>query len=96
MSTLVKKNNGVNQFLSVSWSSNNHRTVDGYEMLTVEILKLAAHDYRRELAKSKKANVKTRECHNLERFFRSEYGHLLSMGKSEYIMEKIQKEMEGK
>ena len=38
--------------------------------------------------------MKTRECYQLERFFRSEYGQLLSMGKAEYIMEKIQEEVE--
>jgi hypothetical protein len=57
-------------------------------------MKLAAEDYRKELIISKQGNLKTRECFRLERFFRSEYGQLLSMGKSEYIMKKIQEEVE--
>lgn len=94
MSALVKKPNGVNQLQSVTWSSNNHHSIDSYQILAAEIIKLAALDYKKELIKSKKGNRKTRECFRLERFFRSEYGQLLSMDKGEYIMEKIQKEVE--
>lgn len=94
MSTLIKKPNGVLQLQSVSWSSNNHRSIDGYQILADEIMKLAAHDYRNELRRSKNGKTKTRECYRLERFFRSEYGQLLSMEMGEYIMEKIQKEVE--
>ena len=94
MSALMKKPNGVLQLQSVSWSSNNHASIDGYQILATEILRLAAQDYKKELIKSKKGNLKTRECHQLERFFRSEYGQLLSMDKGEYIMERIQKEVD--
>lgn len=94
MSALVKKENGAMQLQSVTWSSNNHNSIDPYDILAVEIIKQAVHDYREELRKSKSANKKTRECYQLERFFRSEYGQLLSMDKGEYIMEQIQKEVE--
>ena len=94
MSVIIKRNNGVNQVQNVSWSSNNHTTMDGYQILSMEVMKLAAQDYRKELIKSKKNHLKTRECYRLERFFGSEYGQLLSMGKGEYIMEKLQREVE--
>jgi hypothetical protein len=91
---MIVRNNGVNQIWTITWSSKNHKTLDGLDLLAMEIVKLAAQDYRRELIRSKKGNLKTRECYQLERFFRSEYGQLLSMGKAEYIMEKIQEEVE--
>ena len=91
---MIKRDNGVNQMMYVSWSSNQHKSIDPHQVLAIEIIKLAAEDYRNELIKSKIENLKTRECYRLERFFRSEYGQLLSMGKGEYIMEKIQKEVE--
>lgn len=91
---MIKKNNGVNQMQYVSWSSNSHKSMNGYQVLAIEIIKLAAQDYKKELIKSKKENLKTRECFRLERFFRSEYGQLLSMGMGEYIMQKIQEEVE--
>ncbi len=94
MSVIVKRDNGINRIQSVSWSSNNHQHIDGYQLLAIEIVKVAADDYRKELIKSKKEKLKTRECCRLERFFRSEYGQILSMGKGKYIMQKIQKEVE--
>jgi hypothetical protein len=93
MSLIVKRNNGINRIQSVSWSSNNHKSIDGYQLLAIEIIRVAAEDYRRELIKSKKEKLKTRECYRLERFFLSEYGQLLSMGKGEYIIEQIRKEV---
>ena len=94
MSALIKKANGVLQVQSVSWSSNNHNSIDGYQILATEIMKMAAEDYRNALIASKKEKVKTREAYLLERFFRSEYGQLLSMGLGQYIIERIQKEVE--
>lgn len=94
MSHIVKRNNGVNMLQSVSWSSNNHSSLDGYQLLAIEVVKLAADDYRIELVRSKKDKFKSVECCRLERFFRSEYGQMLSMGKGEYIMRKIQEEIE--
>ena len=91
---MIVRNNGINQVWSIIWSSKNHRTMDSFDILGIEIVKLAALDYKKELIKSKKENLKTRECYRLERFFRSEYGQLLSMGKGEYIMQKIQEEVE--
>ena len=88
---MIKKNNRI-QF--VSWSSNRHRSIDGYHLLAIEIIRVAVEDYRKELIKSKKQNMKTRECYRLERFFRSDYGQMLSFGRGEYIIEKIQKEVE--
>ena len=94
MSHIVKRSNGINMLQSVSWSSNNHSSIDGYQLLAIEVVKLAADDYRRELIRSKKDKFKSVECCRLERFFRSEYGQLLSMGKGECIIEQIQKEVE--
>lgn len=93
MSALVKNPNGINHLQTIHWSSNNHRSIDKYQILAAEIIKLAAHDYRKELIRSKKGNLKTRECYQLERFFLSDYGQLLSMDKGKYIMEKIQEEV---
>ena len=94
MSALMKKPNGVFQIQSVCWSSNNHTSVDGYQILAGEIIRLAALDYKKELIKSKKGKTKTRECYRLERFFRSAYGQSLCLGMGEYIMGKVQKEVE--
>ena len=86
MSALMKKQNGALQLQTVSWSSNNHASIDGYQILATAILKLAAEDYKKELIKSKKGNLKTRECHQLERFFRSDWYEMLSDLDGEFLM----------
>lgn len=94
MNHMVKRNNGINRMQTLMWNSNGHKALDGYQLLAIEIVRVAAEDYRRELIISKKEKLKTRECYRLERFFRSEYGQLLSMGTGDYIMRRIQKEVE--
>lgn len=92
MSLIMKRDNGVNKFYSCSNASGTYP--DAYQMLAMEVVKVAASDYREELFKFKQSGVKSRECKKIEEFFRSEYGQLLSFGTGEYILETIQKEME--
>lgn len=69
--------------------------MDWCETLAVAIVTQAAKDYRKELQKSKRQGRKTGGAFKLEKWFRSEYGQLLTLGKGEYIIEQIQKEVYG-
>jgi hypothetical protein len=93
MSLIVKRNNGINLTQAISWSSNRHHTLDGYQMLAIEVVRGVAEDYREELIRCKQYQVKTPYCCELEKFFLSDYGQVLSMGTGKYIMEKIRKEV---
>ena len=94
MNVTLRRKNGINKMQYVSWSSSRQHTIDGYALLAIKVVRYAANDYKKELIKSKKDGVKTREAYRLERFFRSEYGQMLSFGMGEYIIEQIQKEVE--
>lgn len=61
-----------------------------YELLAMAIVKQAAKDYHTEYQKSIKLGTPTRGLQRLKRWFISPYGKLLSKGKGEYIIEKIE------
>ena len=63
--------------------------MDAYEILQVHILYQAIKDYRNALKKKKPAQIA-----ELEKFFRSPYGQLLSGDKGEYIIEKVKEQLE--
>ena len=63
-------------------------SMDYYERLRTEIVKSAVDDYKKALRKSKRVGCKCAEEVELERWFLSKYGQLLSGDNGEYIIEK--------
>lgn len=64
----------------------------GWELLAIAICQTAVDDYEKELAISEKTGIKTYGAADIERFFASDWGYMLSFGAGEIILEKIRKE----
>ena len=62
--------------------------MEGYERLRTEIVKSAVNDYKNALKKSKRIGCKCTEETELEKWFLSKWGQLLSGDNGEYIIEK--------
>lgn len=59
-----------------------------YERLRTEIVKSAVNDYKNALKKSKRIGCKCKDETELEKWFLSKWGQLLSGDNGEYIIEK--------
>lgn len=62
--------------------------IEAYERLRTEVLRLAVKDLERALRKSDRLGVVCDEQKNMERWFLSSWGQLLSGDKGEYIIER--------
>ena len=61
---------------------------DGHENVRVGIINQAIYDYRKALATADDEGIQA-----LERWFKSEWGELLSGNNGAYIIEKVREEM---
>ena len=64
--------------------------IEGYERLRTQIVKSAVKDYENALRKSKRLGAACKEQRELERWFLSKWGQMLSGDNGEYIIEKCQ------
>lgn len=64
--------------------------IAAYERLQTEIVKSAVDDLRKAIRKSKRLGYVCEEQTNLEKWFMSPWGQLLSGGNGGYIIEKCQ------
>ena len=65
--------------------------MEAYECLRAEIVKAAVFDYKKALRKSDRLGVVCGEQINLEKWFLSKWGQMLSGDNGEFIIEKCQK-----
>lgn len=61
-----------------------------YIRLAIAVSKQAALDYEREWRRFKKTGIKSDEMLELEEFFTSDYGNLVTLGKGKEILTQIQ------
>ena len=71
-------------------------TTDPYEDLANAIIVQAANDYREILSNYRSYDKRPSTAIALEKFFRSEWYHILTKLDGEYIIESIRKEIFGK
>ena len=62
--------------------------IDGYERLRTEIVKVAVFDLKKAMRKSNKLGYVCEAQENLEKWFLSKWGQILSGDNGEYIIEK--------
>lgn len=65
--------------------------IEGYERLRTQIVRSAVKDYENALRKSNRLGAACKEQRELERWFLSNWGQLLSGDNGEYIIEKCRK-----
>lgn len=65
--------------------------MEAYERLRTEIVKAAVYDYKKALRKSDRLGVVCGEQINLEKWFLSSWGQMLSGDNGEFIIEKCRK-----
>lgn len=70
------------------------REMSGWERLAVAIVELAARDYRKAIKQAQKKGRHPVGVRSIERFFLSDYGHLLTFGRGEEIWRRLKKEGE--
>lgn len=62
---------------------------DCYTNLAIAITRQAAEDYAKAYREYQETGRKRRECRELERWFKSSRGQIISFGKGELIMQRI-------
>lgn len=62
--------------------------IEAYERLRTQIVRSAVNDYKKALRKSHRIGAVCNEQRELERWFLSRWGQLLSCGNGEYIIER--------
>ncbi len=68
--------------------------MSGWELLAIAVVKSAADDYRKAVKRARKTGGNPVGGRAIERFFKSEYGDLLTFGHGEEIWRQLKKEGE--
>ena len=70
------------------------RELSGWELLAIAVVQRTADDYRKAIKQARRTGKRPVGVRAIERFFKSEYGNLLTFGHGEEIWRKLKKECE--
>lgn len=68
--------------------------VSGWQRLAIAVVELAARDYRNAIKQARKTGKNPVGVRSIERFFKSDYGDLLTFGHGEEVLRKLKQESE--